>query len=44
MSHTEDLYQMPKQILMVYTDTLGKSLTTHSAENCALALFAKIYE
>lgn len=31
---------MPKQICMVYTDTLGKALTTHLAENCAL--FAKI--
>lgn len=35
---------MPKRICMVNTDTLGKALTTHSAENCALALFAKIYE
>lgn len=44
MSRTGELYQMPKQICMVHIDTLGKALTTHSAENCALTLFAKIDE
>lgn len=44
MSHIEEFYQMTKQIRMVYTDTLGKALTTHSAEKGALIRFAKIYE
>lgn len=37
---------MPKQICVVYTDTLGKGLTTNSPSNCncALDLFAKIYK
>lgn len=44
MSHVGKLHQMPKQICMVGTDTLGKTLSTHSAENSALTLFGKMYE
>ena len=38
------LYQMPTRICMVYTDTLGKALAKHLAENCDLTLLAKICE